>query len=249
MHSYELVVSRRRRTIGLIVRDGKVTVRAPAGTSRATIDAFVTRKSRWVAAKLAAQQRAQALASARQPQAFVDGTRLQLLGGELVLRVMPAVVPMRRHCEVSLQLRAAGAAELIAEVAPHVADGTPMSMEAVVARAVTTWFRRTAQMHFALRSRYWAECLGVRARLRRVHVRHYKARWGCCRPDGELRYHWGLITAPFAVVDYVVVHEVAHLIHPNHGKRYWRLVAGAYPDYARCRRWLRDYGVSLGWSR
>src|SRR5438270_786943 len=77
----------------------------------------------------------------------------------------------------------------------------------------------------------------VSPRARRT-VRDTRSRWGSCAAAGNLSFSWRLILAPEAVLDYVVAHEVAHLVHMNHGPRFWRLVETLAPDARRHRAWL-----------
>jgi predicted metal-dependent hydrolase len=79
----------------------------------------------------------------------------------------------------------------------------------------------------------------------RLTLRDTKGRWGSCSPRGDLMYSWRLIMAPEDVLDYVVVHEVAHLAQMNHSPAFWAVVAELMPEYERSRAWLRTNGASL----
>ncbi len=76
-----------------------------------------------------------------------------------------------------------------------------------------------------------------------VALKEWKRRWGECHPDGTLKFNWRLIMCPPAVIDYVVVHELAHLKVPGHNPRFWGQVAKVLPDYAARRRWLNREGA------
>jgi predicted metal-dependent hydrolase len=88
-----------------------------------------------------------------------------------------------------------------------------------------------------------AAALGVS--YRRIEIRDQRTRWGSCSPRGTLSFNWRLVLAPFEVLDYVVVHELCHLLEPNHSQRFWRLVASRRPGWRRQRNWLRDHGAEL----
>ena len=75
-----------------------------------------------------------------------------------------------------------------------------------------------------------------------VELKGWKRRWGECHPDGKLRFNWRLILCPPAVIDYVVVHELAHLLVLGHNPRFWGQVAKVLPDYAARRLWLNRAG-------
>jgi predicted metal-dependent hydrolase len=78
-----------------------------------------------------------------------------------------------------------------------------------------------------------------------VELKGWKRRWGECHPNGKLRFNWRLILCPPEVIDYVVVHELAHLTVPGHNRRFWGVVAKVLPDYAARRRWLNREGSPL----
>ena len=79
----------------------------------------------------------------------------------------------------------------------------------------------------------------------RVSIRNQRSRWGSCGRDGHVSLNWRLVLMPDWVRDYVLLHELMHLLHMDHSKEYWRLVAAACPDYEAARRWLRAHGRSL----
>jgi hypothetical protein len=79
----------------------------------------------------------------------------------------------------------------------------------------------------------------------RIEVRDQRTRWGSCSPRGTLSFNWRLVLAPFAVLDYVVVHELCHLREPNHSARFWRLVESRRPAWRDQRAWLREHGPEL----
>ena len=92
-------------------------------------------------------------------------------------------------------------------------------------------------------SRRAAERFGVA--IKRVSVRDQTSRWGSCSTTGVLSYSWRLILAPPFVLDYLAVHEVAHLIEMNHSPRFWHLVNGVCSDTNRAKSWLDVHGTDL----
>lgn len=78
-----------------------------------------------------------------------------------------------------------------------------------------------------------------------VTIRDTKSRWGSCGPDGRISFSWRLILAPWESMDYVVAHEVAHLVHMNHGKEFWALCAELSADYTKGKSWMRRNGHEL----
>jgi predicted metal-dependent hydrolase len=79
----------------------------------------------------------------------------------------------------------------------------------------------------------------------RIRVADQRTRWGSCSRSGTLSFNWRLVLAPPSVLEYVVVHELCHLLEAGHGPRFWRLVAQARPTFREERRWLREHGHEL----
>jgi hypothetical protein len=119
-----------------------------------------------------------------------------------------------------------------------VAGGT-----AHINRRVGDYLRREALHDLDAASRSAAERLGVA--IKRISVRDQSSRWGSCSTTGVLSYSWRLILAPSFVLEYLAVHEVAHLIEMNHSARFWRLVHGICADAHRAKVWLDVHGGDL----
>ena len=90
---------------------------------------------------------------------------------------------------------------------------------------------------------YYASRMGVT--YGRVSIRDQKTRWGSCSAEGNLNFNWRLIMAPPGVMDYVVVHELAHRKEMNHSRNFWKVVEEAMPDYRKYKAWLKENGNIL----
>lgn len=108
-----------------------------------------------------------------------------------------------------------------------------------LARRVRDHLIAMARGEFAKRARALAARIDLK--VARVAVRDTKSRWGSCSGRGNLAFSWRLIFAPEWVIDYVVAHEVAHLVEMNHGARFWRVVDGLSPNSAAARAWLKTH--------
>ncbi|MCR6653029.1 MAG: M48 family metallopeptidase [Cellvibrionaceae bacterium] len=215
----QLKRSARRRSIGIKVHRGEVTVSAPVRASMAEIRAFVAQKTRWITKHLELQRKSIAQQSGLQ---FGPGVELPFLGETLLLEATgPAVGVVRSG------------------------DRLLIGAESQLYKAkIARWLAGQAQVYLPARIKALAPLLGVEPR--GFSVRFYKSRWGSCNRRGELQFNWLLMMAPPAVVDYVVVHELAHLRHFNHSPAFWQLVASVMPDYASHRAWLRQQTL-LAW--
>ena len=101
---------------------------------------------------------------------------------------------------------------------------------------------RARELVSALADREAAQ-LGVT--YRRIRIGGQRTLWGSCSARGTLSFNWRLVLAPPDVVDYVVVHELCHLLVPNHSRSFWSLVERHRPGWREQRAWLREYGPEL----
>lgn len=115
----------------------------------------------------------------------------------------------------------------------------PAAFQASYSRAVSRFAEAEARLHVADRVRHWAGCMGLQPS--GISFRRQKTRWGSCSSEGHLSLNWKLVFAPEEVIDYVVIHELAHLKHQDHSKNFWDLVEKYDPEARLHRRWLRDH--------
>ena len=113
----------------------------------------------------------------------------------------------------------------------------------VVAKRVRAFLQELAKKEIAARAEVEAHKLGVK--FNKITVRDTNSRWGSCSQKKNLSFSWRLVMAPRDVLEYVVAHEIAHLIEMNHSKRFWNLVESIFPEHQSSRKWLKDNGVML----
>lgn len=111
-------------------------------------------------------------------------------------------------------------------------------------KALDARYRQAAKEYIPKRVAYFAQFTG--GSYKRISIREQKTRWGSCSSKGTLSFHWKLMLAPPAVLDYVVVHELCHLKHMNHSREFWQAVERIMPDYKVHRSWLKEHGDELG---
>jgi predicted metal-dependent hydrolase len=118
--------------------------------------------------------------------------------------------------------------------------------DAAIPLALTRLMRREARDFLAERLALWAARLGLR--YSEFKLSSARSRWGSCTSQGAVRLNWRLMQAPLPVLDYVVIHELCHLVELNHSPRFWALVATVCPDWKQKRDWLkREGGRYFGW--
>jgi len=217
-----------RRTIGFIVGPRGLAVSAPRWVSQPQIDSAVQRKADWILRKLAEQgQRLVQLDAARID--WCDGARLPYLGEDLCIRTTGALTrsvlqEAQPHLDqprtLHLRLPAAGVP------AAQIRDG------------VQRWLQQQARALFEARIAHHAAAMGVQ--VTRLRLSSARTRWGSASSDGSVRLNWRLVHFPLATLDYVVVHELAHLREMNHSPAFWAIVRAVMPDYEARRRMLKD---------
>jgi hypothetical protein len=208
----------RRYTLRIHGSTREVILTMPPRGSVREAKAFAQKHGGWIAARLK-----------RLPVAapFVDGTMLPLRGVEHRVTHRPG-----RRGTVWTERGEGGEALLcVAGDAPH------------IGRRIGDFLRREAHRDLADASRRAAEMLDVT--VKRISVRDQSSRWGSCSTTGVLSYSWRLILAPPFVLEYLAIHEVAHLVEMNHSPRFWRLVNRMCPDAARAKTWLDRHGADL----
>lgn len=193
----------------LTVDQNGLAVHAPWRSSLKRIEAALQEGERWVLKKLEEWSRYPA-----RRQTWADGDALQYLGRALKLEVVADTVAQTAMLVEGDRLRIA---------LPEPGN------RAMVLAAVVKWYRRHALLTFTDRVAHYAPRLGVP--VPRLFLSSARTRWGSCNARREVRLNWRLIQAPQPTVDYVVVHELCHLIEMNHSRRFWQLVEGLCPGY------------------
>jgi predicted metal-dependent hydrolase len=218
--TYTLKRSGKRRSIGLRIDDRGLTVSMPLRASESWLHSVLQDKAHWVVEKLDGWQ-------SRKPAEvrWADGESISFIGEKLTLRIRPSLfagVPQQRGRELWL----------------FVVD---QSDAAHIEGLVSDWYRRHAESLFAERVAHYAPLLNVAPRA--LKLSSAKTQWGSCTARGTVRLNEQLIRLPLRLIDYVVVHELAHLREMNHSAAFWDVVGSACPDYAKLRRELKAVGL------
>ena len=222
--------AKRKRLTITVERDRSVVVHAPAAMPDAAIGRAVEAKRQWIREKTRHGRKY------REPP---HPPGKELVNGESALY-------LGRSYRIELVKGDAGDAGgvrldrcFFVPVLPRAA-GAPAGHGAT---AMRDWYVARAKEHILPRVERHARSLGVcYGRVRIVDSRY---RWGSCTVRGNVTINWRLIKAPAFVIDYVIVHELAHLIEPNHTERFWGVVRAHAPGMEGARSWLREHGQLL----
>lgn len=219
--------SEQRRTVGITIdRDGSLLLHAPAGANLDAVAAWAWSKRHWVFRKLADKH---LLLPASPVKEFVTGEGFDYLG---------------RHYRLQLTDDQAGTAVKLARGRlrmPRATAGTGQGGDAMI-----RWYRRCAQAWLPRRIQSWAKHMGVHPG--DLDVRDLGYRWGSLGKNDRLNIHWAAMQLPVSLLDYVIVHELAHIGHPRHGPAFWATVERTLPgqDQRRARLVVTGTGLWLG---
>lgn len=213
---FDRLVRSNRKTIALIVeRDGSVTVRAPLKMPAKDIEEFIGKHSNWVKKK---QLELQSLTPV-QPRQYEADEQFLYLGRSYRLQFSQNT----KH-------------KLILDETFQMSITQKENAEMLF----RDWYSKQAARHLPERVTYFAEQFDLK--VEKVRITSARTRWGSCSPKGTLSFSWRLMMTPPDVIDYVVIHELAHTVHHNHSQRFWKLVERWLPDYKERRKQLRQYG-------
>ena len=222
--NYLLVRSKKRKkTISLQVNaDGSAVVYAPYRTPKGAIDTFFRDKKGWLLRKI--RERETRLKEIT-PKKFKMGEVFLFLGNPYKL-----IITDTNHACGSLTF--SSPQFVLAKDQVH--QGRALFV---------AWYSKMLQEYVGKRVDYYGNVLGLLPR--GIRVSNARCRWGSCSPDNRLSFSWRLMMAPCSVIDYVVVHELAHMRVKDHSMHFWNLVAKTISDYKQQRLWLKEKGHLL----
>ncbi|MET3108152.1 putative metal-dependent hydrolase [Oxalobacteraceae bacterium GrIS 2.11] len=219
---YQLQRSK-RRSIGFQITQTGLQITAPRWVSLAEINSAIVSKQRWILKNLQ-EQRERPPAEVNTPTVWTSGAQLPFLGHAAILKVEYGA-PTRFDLETGL----------ITLNLP--ADSTP----ALCKKHLLAWLMSQARKNFSERLPYYAGLLGVT--YHSFSLSSANTRWGSCNAHGKIRLNWRLIHFSPRLIDYVIAHELAHLLEMNHSPRFWAKVEQVFPDYVTAREELNQLGL------
>lgn len=217
----------RRKTIALSFGADGLKVLAPAELSDREVRAFIDRKREWVLKKHAGFEEVGGL---HPPREFVSGEAFSYLGRTYRLHIYSADDASHRGAALR------GGFFKVPVRPNERGDGEALA----VRRRLRAWYEKHAKAKLIERTGLYCDRLGLK--MPSVRIANQQKRWGSCDKEGTLRFNWRIVMAPIALVDYVVAHELCHIIEHNHSSRFWRLLETTYPDMNAARERLRREG-------
>lgn len=220
----------KRRSVGFVIKPEGLEVRAPRWVSLREIESLLQARADWVIQHW--QQQLLRKHEAAPRQSWQAGSLVALQGAALPLALVPHL-PKNQH-----QVQ-----EATAQSPARLALALPLDADAAqIEKAAITCLRQQALQVFEQRLAHYAPLMGVRWTA--LHLSNAKTRWGSACATGSIRLHWRLIQLAPELLDYVVVHELAHLREMNHSPRFWAIVAQHCPEHLRLRKALKTQNLS-----
>lgn len=227
---YTVEYKKKRKNITIIIsRDGLVTVRAPEWVDCKAIESLIEKKSKWIRKK---QEEFELLPKAVCSLKYQSGDTIYVLGRAYRLKFA-----YRKSPKVSITHD-----ELLVEYPGFALEGKELN-ESLQQNSdnylekrkmyVRKWFKDQAGGLFTERLNYWITLMGLEKQLvnGQISVRCMKSRWGSCNAKGTIQLNMKLYCMNIYLIDYVIVHELCHLVHFNHGKSFYSMLTSVMPDW------------------
>lgn len=221
------ILRKKRKTIGIkITNKGEVIITSPFGISEETIENIVKKKSSWILGKLNIIK-----SEMSQKKTFLEnGYKLLYLGIQLKLEL---ICKKQDNCDFFIDN---GSFKVYFD------DNIGLDENAIKNHIINI-YKKQAEKILIERTKVYSKL--INAYPLKITIKSQKTLWGSCSSKKNINYNYKIIMAPMEIVDYIVVHELCHLIHMNHSRQYWNTVQSILPDYKIRRQWLKDNGFKL----
>ena len=214
----------RKRTISLQVKDNKLIVKAPRTASRQSLDDLIQRKQSWIKKRAILNVEERKLRNRK----FIDNEKFFFRGNEYRLSL---IFGGKEEVKISEGF-------LIVTCKDDRAMGSKE-----VKTFIEDWYVRESTKILNTRTYEFAKKMKVEPSA--ITVKNYASKWGSCTASNKISYNWRIIMAPDCIVDYLIIHELCHIIEHNHSKNFWYQVGKYCEDFKKKRKWLRENGHKL----
>ena len=220
---YTIKRSKKRKKLTITVeRDKTVIVHAPAYTSDEKIHQIIEAKRSWIYEKI------------NHPQKYQDPLHppgKEIVSGESALY-------LGRNYRIEIVDKTEDGQVVFSQkfLIPSGEVETPSHL-------LKLWYFQQAEDRIIAKTRQWAKEIGVEAG--EITIVDNQYRWGACTPKNNIRLNWRLIKAPMFVIDYIIVHELTHLLEANHTSRFWNIIRAQITKVEESKSWLMNNGELL----
>ncbi|WP_425448545.1 M48 family metallopeptidase [Dethiothermospora halolimnae] len=217
---------RDRKTLEIAIEPpDNIKVKAPKAATEADILMAVKSKAKWITKKLFEIKDVE---YRRRKKEYVNGESFMYLGRDYSLQII-----MNKDIKEPITKLYQGKFYI----------ETNTNNQAKLRQSMERWYRKKTLEKVIEKIEYYKPYFNVKPNL--VKVKEQKKRWASCSSKRNLNFNWRCSMAPSNVLDYIVVHEMCHMVHLNHSKNFWALVEEIMPDYRERKEWLRKYGIRM----
>ena len=215
----EIIKTNRKKSASIQLKDGHVRVRVPKSLSDERINDLIKKRTSWIRQKLDEYSKRPSTIEKK----YVNDEVFTYLDKSYPLKIIEGedlIIKLKNGCFVIA-----------------LPEGT-LNKNIKVQNLLLDWYKLHAHKYLQERTDKVAKAIGVLPSS--VSIKNYKSRWGSCSINGAIDFNWKIIQAPKKVIDYVVVHELCHLIEHNHSPKYWSYVEKFMPNWKESRDWLKE---------
>ncbi len=218
------VIFANRKTLTIEVEAPKsITVVAPEGKTAEEIIETVQSKSKWIVQKLFEIRE---MEYRKRDKQYVNGESFIYMGRNYSLQI---ILDEKNTFPEAKMVRG-----------KFMVTNITKDPE-TVKKAIENWYWDKAKRKVNERVKYYQSQFDMKPK--RVIIKDQKKRWASCTKDHQLMFNWKCIMAPSPVLDYIVVHEMCHMVHMNHSKEFWHLIKRILPNYEQRKDWLKNNGI------
>lgn len=220
----QIIRTTRKRTASLILEYGQLQLIVPESFPEEDMPKVVAKKHDWILKKASEQK----IYPPFKIKEYVNGENFPFLGKNYRLKINIA-----NHTSVDLQN-----GYIIVNLPKNAKDKAECAKQLLL-----SWYLKQAKVKLPEKVERFSKITGGIPKS--IDVKDHKTKWGSCNKDGNLFFNWRIILAPHRIVDYIVMHELCHVLHHNHSKEFWHSLECHMPDYLERKEWLRVNGYML----
>lgn len=208
-----------RKTLSLtVLKDGVIFVKAPISMKEETINKFVEEKQDWIKSKLM----------------IVNNTKNKF---EDVINYQRFLLYGNKYAVLLSDVKKIETNDNFQIVLPQKTESDK------ILKTMKSWYKKVAKQILADRMSFIESRIGLKSKA--MKITDSKGKWGSCNSMGTICFNWRVIKLPPKIIDYVIVHELCHLVEMNHSKKFWSLVSKFLPDTQERKKAIKEYGFLL----
>ena len=217
-YNFNIIIKRtnRIRTVSFLVKNQELTISVPKLISDKEIDRLILSKLKWINKKL----RSEKLNPTDIPKCFVNDEKLMFFGKSYFLK-----------------LEESSFFNIVVDENNIIISSIDINNQSHIKKIIRNWYIEESKKYLIKTNSYYEKLIGVS--VSKLLFGEYKSKWGSCNSNSRVSYDWRIVMAPVEVIHYLVIHELCHIVHPNHSQYFWAHVEKYMKDYKYHKKWLK----------